>query len=349
MQAKRSVGLCGVSWFLILVGCAVEAPDARQAAQQRALSSEVGVDEPAVSWAQPTSDVLQCFCPLEPIIAGPNAQAQLAAQVPQICQDLCGVCGDGFCSQNEPFNCPSDCGPQSFCGDLVCDPGELLACPSDCGPPPVCGNFLCESNEAFTCASDCVPPPTPCGTGACKNAFSVTSAQAQARMAWAQRCAVSPAPGITGTPRPGTQYLTAQSASTYAAANPVLQRHSFPVYFDFVTGGAWSAPDASGTSCAAQPTSAINSTLCVAGCVPTTLCGNGACEPGETSSSCAIDCGPPPPVCGDGFCQFPENASTCSLDCGPVCGDGLCDFGEVCQIDCGQPCPRPPCQIEVLP
>jgi hypothetical protein len=346
MQRVLSVGSRGLWVFLVLVGCAVDAP--RTGSADQALAS--GAGEPAVSRAEEADLSALCFCPIEPIMAGPEAQAQLAAQVPEICESTCGVCGDGLCSINESeFSCPTDCGFPTFCGDQVCEPGEQLSCPSDCGPAPVCGNFLCETNESFTCPSDCVPPPTPCGEGLCKNAFSVTSAQAQARMAWASRCAANPAPGAAGVPRPGTQYISAQSAGTYAAANLVLQRHMFPMYFDFVTGQPWTPPDASTTSCAAQPTSAINGALCTAGCFRSTVCGNGVCETGETATSCAADCAPPPPVCGDGFCEAPETAASCQLDCGlqlPTCGDGVCELGETCRLDCGIQCFLPRCPIE---
>jgi hypothetical protein len=348
MQVDRSVASYSVWLIMMCVGCAVDNPDTREASQAVQTEATSSAVERELPQASPEASL--CFCPIEPIIAGPDAQVQLAAQVSLDCQAVCGICGDGVCSVGEPLNCPFDCAPASLCGDGVCDFDESqLSCPFDCGPPPVCGNFVCEGNESFTCSSDCVPPPTPCGDGLCKNAFSVNSAQAQERVAWATRCAANPAPGVSGTPRPGTQYYSAQSSSTYGAANPVLRRYLFPVYFDFVTGGSWSAPDSSGTSCAVLPTSAINATMCVAGCVPTAVCGNGVCESGESSSSCAADCGPPPPVCGDGFCQFPETSSTCRADCGlplPTCGDGICQLRENCQLDCGGGCFQLPCPIE---
>ena len=36
------------------------------------------------------------------------------------------------------------------------------------------------------------------------------------------------------------------------------------------------------------------------------------------------------PVCGDGLC---DNGEVCEEDC-IVCGDGFCDLGEVCELDC---------------
>lgn len=45
-------------------------------------------------------------------------------------------------------------------------------------------------------------------------------------------------------------------------------------------------------------------------------CGNGKCDPNESCSSCAGDCGQCPPVCGNGKCETGESCSSCSSDCG---------------------------------
>lgn len=48
----------------------------------------------------------------------------------------------------------------------------------------------------------------------------------------------------------------------------------------------------------------------------------------------------PNPICGDGICDQGEE---CILDCGitpePVCGDGICEQGENCPADCEEPEP----------
>jgi len=45
------------------------------------------------------------------------------------------------------------------------------------------------------------------------------------------------------------------------------------------------------------------------------VCGNGECEPGETSSNCEDDC-EQEPECGNGSCEDGEDAQNCYDDCG---------------------------------
>ncbi|MCZ7543348.1 MAG: hypothetical protein M5R40_07315 [Anaerolineae bacterium] len=65
---------------------------------------------------------------------------------------------------------------------------------------------------------------------------------------------------------------------------------------------------------------------CEGGCGPSAVCGDGACNGGETCASCPRDCGP---CCGNGRCEpgYGENPSTCYRDCGR-CGDGICTVGH---------------------
>lgn len=71
-----------------------------------------------------------------------------------------------------------------------------------------------------------------------------------------------------------------------------------------------------------------------------THCGDGVCQPDESSSSCPADCGPVTASCGNGLCEVGETPETCSADCdgdGPVCGNGVCEATEspqTCPNDC---------------
>lgn len=85
------------------------------------------------------------------------------------------------------------------------------------------------------------------------------------------------------------------------------------------------------------------STLCWLGCSNSRqVCGDEACEEGETEASCAIDCGPV--TCGDGVCgpNWFEAAGACPTDCDlrPECGDGVCASTETCAA-----CPRD-CRVD---
>lgn len=70
------------------------------------------------------------------------------------------------------------------------------------------------------------------------------------------------------------------------------------------------------------------------------ICGNIACEGGESYESCPQDCGQSMRVCGDGGCGSEETSESCSQDCGepePSCGNGSCEEGEafeICPADC---------------
>jgi hypothetical protein len=69
------------------------------------------------------------------------------------------------------------------------------------------------------------------------------------------------------------------------------------------------------------------------------VCGNGACEAGETETNCPADCGGA--VCGNGICDAGESTDTCLQDCPctPGCDASgntvLCGTeNEVINIDC---------------
>merc|ERR1712000_61222 len=80
--------------------------------------------------------------------------------------------------------------------------------------------------------------------------------------------------------------------------------------------------------------------------LPTPICGNGICEPEESTSDCSIDC--LINDCGNGVCEPHENDVLCSIDCTycgiiKTCGNDVCDVDEnagSCPDDCST---NPPC------
>jgi hypothetical protein len=69
-------------------------------------------------------------------------------------------------------------------------------------------------------------------------------------------------------------------------------------------------------------------------------CGDGTCNAGETTQTCAVDC--PAPICNvNGTCDGAETPQNCAADCPPpaACNtDGVCDANEMyatCMTDCG--------------
>lgn len=86
-----------------------------------------------------------------------------------------------------------------------------------------------------------------------------------------------------------------------------------------------------------------SATSCPADCSSAPpVCGNRACEAGETVTSCPADCTTAPPVCGNRACEAGETPASCPADCatGPVCGNRTCEAGETpatCPADCATP------------
>jgi hypothetical protein len=88
------------------------------------------------------------------------------------------------------------------------------------------------------------------------------------------------------------------------------------------------------------------------GGVPEPSCGDGTCNPGETSCNCAGDCGAAPASetsCSGGIDEDCDGATDCadadcnaSPACAPTsCGNALCERGESCNT-CASDCKKAP-------
>ncbi len=83
--------------------------------------------------------------------------------------------------------------------------------------------------------------------------------------------------------------------------------------------------------------------------LPAPVCGDGLCA-GPEVGRCPSDCGNPPAArCGNGTCDAGETSASCAADCPAQsqCGNGTCDAGETtgnCAADCPAPsnCPSNP-------
>jgi hypothetical protein len=99
---------------------------------------------------------------------------------------------------------------------------------------------------------------------------------------------------------------------------------------------------------------------CVDTPVAASCCGDGTCTVGgESSMTCAVDCGPPP-VCGDGVCDSSEVGCACLADCAPpleICNNGTddnCNGAVDCadaeclfDLSCSCSTPGTPCSFGV--
>ncbi|MCO4761550.1 MAG: hypothetical protein KC502_08610, partial [Myxococcales bacterium] len=169
------------------------------------------------------------------------------------------------------------------CGDGTCAPGETAnTCPQDCKTTTNnCGNLKCDDGETKTsCPYDC--SPFAAQISAC--AQSKCSADAAA--------------------------CSAQPTCVAAVGAAIVCVEACKGESNCIVGCA---------SKAGNDATAMKFLLCINtnGCVPTgPTCGNGKCEDGETSSTCAADCKPAGPTCGDGKCIKGETYSSCKQDCG---------------------------------
>ena len=309
-------------------------------------------------------------------------------------------CGDGMCSDGETqTSCPADClgcgngsidpgeqcddGPNNtntpcptpaygnppntcstctksctiatvlgpYCGDGTCETGETkTSCPADCMG---CGNGIVEGTEQ--CDAGAANTSTPCATPAYANPPNTCSTCTPS-------CTIDTVVGPycgDGTCETG-ETKTSCPADCAGCGNGVLDPG------EQCDAGAANTSTPCATPPYANPprTCTTCSTSCTLDTVVGPYCGDGACNTGETLSSCPADCS----GCGNGVLDSdeqcddgagntntpcttpayhnpPSTCSTCTKSCtidtvvGPYCGDGTCDTadGETktsCPADC---------------
>ena len=200
-----------------------------------------------------------------------------------------------------------DSGLKLGCGDGICtSPETNVTCPGDC-KKPVCGDGFCQTPENPNgCPLDCAPATLAelaCIAKLCPSAVSDCSKDVT--------CA-----GVLGS--------ALDCASSAGGEATIIANCA-----QSLTLNAKSAPlTAAGcgfTSCAGSTNGAI--------------CGDGVCQPTESSASCVYDCLGVAGKCGDGVCSGSETSTTCPADCktAAICGNGTCEPGEDsanCPADC---------------
>ena len=147
-----------------------------------------------------------------------------------------------------------DLGPQSLCGDGKCTSPETSAkCPKDC-PAPTCGDGFCQKPESgIGCAADCDPVGVTmltCLKGHCAAAVDTCAKNG--------KCL-----GILGA---------------------ALKCLSAGGEFDYCMQGL--AGDGLGKP---LTESACSFATCTS-TAPSAICGDGVCQPSETSAKCPYDC-----------------------------------------------------------
>ena len=316
------------------------------------------------------------------------------------------VCGNGKCEPGEnPFTCPKDCDgppPPNYCGDGKCTaPENQNTCPKDCGVVPglvACVKSKCEKSYVQCVSSVDCEKIMDCAVG-CSNVncmlgcWQKGSQKGQQLFGPLAECAQSQG-CLSGNPTPvcgngqceagespqscpkdcggvtnnliqcGKKNCPAQlekclnEKGCSQAVQCMSSCTNNPCYEKCATLGMGPALQEFG-QCAAQAG-------CIGGGPPPAVCGNGQCEPGETSDTCPKDCGGVSngsckDKCGkfngEGSCQCDQQCQQYGDCCkdyeqycggpvpGPVCGDGICqppvETSESCPADCGssaKPC-----------
>ncbi|MBI2050808.1 MAG: hypothetical protein HYT31_03295 [Parcubacteria group bacterium] len=248
---------------------------------------------------------------------------------------------DGVCESNESYSsCPSDCGGSS---------GQYGSCGSYAGQASctAASNCCWYASTSSGSTSYCYYSSSGCGTAA--SSYEDTQL----------KCADgvdNDADGFIDAADPGCSAFTGGTTSTTSSCDTKYGSgwHTMGSDGNCFDSSMLNYYTANGTlySCAATPATGCSSTGATGGSSGS-YCGNGACDSGETSTSCWSDCGSSGstgsgsydygPSC-DGVCGNGEDSSKCPGDCGSssytseTCGNAYCGTGETtssCPADCG--------------
>ncbi|MFH1529682.1 MAG: hypothetical protein ABIK09_02985 [Pseudomonadota bacterium] len=250
---------------------------------------------------------------------------------------LCVVCGDGQCTGAESCkSCPADCGP--CCGNGVCQPQQnetSCSCPADCPDdldtcsPCQCGG----SGDACKCGPSCVLTGD-CCANACTACGSCPAVCGGGACAATEGCGTCPADCGSCCGNGICQAALGEDSCSCPTDCP-----------DDLDSCSACQCGGNGGSCWCDDLCHVTNSCCADACDTCGACppecGDGACEEGETCTSCPGDCGS---CCGNGACEakYQENSCSCPADCPDnpnscsacQCGDtgGSCD----CSPDCVQ-------------
>lgn len=234
---------------------------------------------------------------------------------------------------SKPDSIPADsAGPDSPPASDVGDPDTAES--DTAVPEAVCGDSACTAGETWaTCWIDCPPPPSVCGDGVCTPGENAIACQidCDADTVGVIACLKKSCASATATCLGNSECTSFLANAAQCLANCV---DSNCVGF---------CKEMADQNPAAGAVAACGFAGCVAATAGT-ICGDGTCDPGETTSNCAPDCPPPPSNggCGNGSCDSGESAATCPLDCDAdfakawACGAAKCPAeAAACKADPG--------------
>ena len=195
------------------------------------------------------------------------------------CFSLPVCCGNGTCSPPEhSCNCPGDCGlpagSETICNDGLdddCDGLTDCADPTCFGQPTICGDNVCTSppENSCNCPNDCGPSPP---TEICNTSFDLDCDGMVT-------CNDPDCTSIFGFP--------CDSGCGNGFCSPCERCGPCPSCpADCGTPASTETNCADGVDNDCNGTADCSDSQCFSAC-----CGNGTCDPAETSCNCSVDCG----------------------------------------------------------